>query len=427
MNIVVIGGGYVGLVTGTCLADIGHRVTIVDINEERITELRNGYVPIYEPGLEELIVKNVERELLAFDTKIPSLENIQFVFIAVGTPQHPTGHVDCNHVFQAAHDIAQKLAGHTVVVIKSTVPPGTAKQVKNILNDRKASEATFSIVSNPEFLKEGDAVRDFMKPDRIIIGTERYSNGTAAAIEKLYQPILRHVGRVLVMSNESAELAKYATNGMLATRVSFMNEMSRIADAVGADIDDVRQVVGSDSRIGDRFLFAGPGWGGSCWPKDIKGLVALAEAKQIWMPLLSSALVTNQLQTDYLITKIPISNKIAIWGLAFKPGTNDTRESPTLRVIDTLAASRIAVYDPKAYIEPLDVWNRVEQVETAYEAAKDADCLLLMTEWSEFKHPNWTYLKQIMAPNATVLDSRNLWDPDDVKSHGFKYVGMGRS
>ena len=429
MNIVVIGAGYVGLVTGTCLSDIGHNVTIVDIDDEKIAALRHGHVPIYEPGLAELLLKNAENEKLRFDTEIPNLSGIDFVFIAVGTPSDQNHAVDCCFVYQAAADIAPKLQGHTTVVIKSTVPPGTAKKVKQILKAGSSPHtASFSVVSNPEFLKEGDAIRDFQKPDRIVVGVDAASKQDTDAIYKLYKPILRNVGRFLVMSNESAELSKYATNGMLASRVSYMNEISRISEAVNADIDDVRSVVGSDSRIGSKFLFAGPGWGGSCWPKDILGLVSLAESRNVETPLLQGTLVTNHKQKESIQKKIDCASpsKIAIWGLAFKPGTDDTRESPTHDLLSYLwreyKNTEVSVYDPKAVI----VHGRVKQVEDMYLAAKDADCLILMTDWPEFKQPNWSVLKNTMKPRALVIDARNLWDPEDARARGFRYKGVGR-
>lgn len=442
MNIAIVGTGYVGLVTGTCLAEIGHRVVCIDTDAHKIDHLRAGKVPIFEPGLEEMIARNVLKARLRFSTDIPRLDDFEAIYLAVGTPQADDGSADLRHVAAAARAIAPKLSGHTCVVIKSTVPPGTADMVDEVISDHYLGVEVppYSMVSNPEFLKEGDAIRDFSHPARVVVGVRPHDTRAEATMRRIYAPILREVGRFLLMDNRSAELAKYANNGMLATRVSFMNEISETCEIVGADIDAVRRVVGSDPRIGPSFLFAGPGWGGSCWPKDLAALARMGPGRD--RPgVVSAALEFNANHMHWFSGKVvgeiarrrrsDATPKVGIWGVAFKPGTDDVRESPALALIERLADLS---YGWRAY-DPV-VTQEVRGLEHAprgsshwprdmHEACRGVDALVLVTEWPEFKTPDWAAVKAAMRGDV-VIDGRNLWDRGEVEEAGLHYVGVGR-
>lgn len=423
MNICVVGTGYVGLVTGACLAEGGNRVVCVDTDKDKIAGLVNGIMPIYEPGLEEMVRRNIERSRLIFQTTVPDLEDFSAAFIAVGTPEDAlTGAADMRYVQAAARDIANKMNGYTVVVIKSTVPPGTSLMVDTILGTlRDHTPATWDVVSNPEFLKEGDAIRDFQKPSRVAVGTS--SEAAIEVMRSIYAPFLSSIGKFLLMSNESAELAKYANNGMLATRISFMNEISRTAEKVGANIDDIRAVVGADPRIGDKFLFAGAGWGGSCFFKDLSMLAGMMPP--YFNGVVRAAIETNKAQKAWFAAKvfralgknIP-EPKVAIWGITFKPGTDDVRDSPAIFLMEALRANSVnfCAYDPEASLSDVDC---------PYLAATDADVLVLVTEWPEFKQPDWERLASVMR-RRIVVDGRNIWAKEEAETHNFQYSGVGR-
>ncbi len=439
MNITIIGTGYVGLVTGTCFSEMGNEVYCVDVIKEKIESLKKGIVPIYEPGLEELIKKNYERGNLHFTTDLSQgLENADLCFIAVGTPMGEDGSADLQYVHQVAKQIGQIVTHDIIVVDKSTVPVGTAYEVKKIIQqqlDKRGKDFNVSVVSNPEFLKEGNAVNDFMRPDRIVVGCD--DEDSEEMMKTLYEPFTKNHERMIVMDVSSAEMTKYASNSMLANRISFMNEMANICDKVGANIDYVRKGMGSDSRIGSNFLYAGCGYGGSCFPKDVTALIKTAKDHDYTPVLLESVEKVNNSQKYYLINKIidVLGDNLegltfAIWGLAFKPETDDMREAPSIIVIRQLLkmGAKINVYDPKAmdvakeyYFKDLDI----NYYDDKYSLLKDADALVLLTEWKEFRSPDFNRMKDLLN-NDIIFDGRNQFKNSYMKKLGFKYYAVGK-
>lgn len=441
MKLTIFGSGYVGLVTGACFAEMGNKVLCVDIDQEKVQGLKNGIVPIFEPGLSELIQKNYQLGNLDFSSDPDAAVRFgQCIFIAVGTPQDEDGSADLQYVLSVARTIGQNMNAYTVVVDKSTVPVGTAKKVaaeiQQALSARKL-DLEFDVVSNPEFLKEGAAVADFMKPDRIIIGSE--SERATEVLKELYGPFNRNHDRFLVMEQNSAELTKYAANAMLATKISFMNDMANIAEKVGADIEDVRIGIGSDPRIGFQFIYPGAGYGGSCFPKDVKALLKSAEDHGYQSDILAAVDIINYRQKQLLFKKISAHYKdelagkvIALWGLAFKPNTDDMREAPSCSLMEALwaAGASVRAYDPKAGEEASRLYGdrkgkEFVLLDSANEALKGADALAILTEWNEFRSPDFSYLKEQLA-NDVIFDGRNLFDPKTVARYGLSYYGIGR-
>jgi UDPglucose 6-dehydrogenase len=431
MKIAVIGSGYVGLVVGTCFADTGNRITCVDVNEDKIARLQRGEVPIYEPGLEELIQRNVAEGRLTFSTDIASaIQKCQVIFIAVGTPQDEDGSADLRHVIAVAHAIGTHMQDYKTVVLKSTVPVGTNKKVSAAIASK--TKHPFDVVSNPEFLKEGAAIEDFTKPDRVVVGVE--SERGRKVMEELYAPYLRTGKPLLVMDPPSAEMTKYAANAMLATRISFMNEMARICEAVGADVNQVRKGIGTDARIGFPFLFAGVGYGGSCFPKDVRALVQTAKEHGYLPHVIPAVEKVNEEQKQLLFHKVVKhfgsdlkGRTFAMWGLAFKPRTDDMREAPSLVLIDLLiaAGAKVRVFDPEAMKEAKrHLGDRVQFAVNALAACEGADGLLLVTEWSEFRHVDLDELKKLLK-QPVLFDGRNIWDGDRARAQGYTYYGVG--
>lgn len=431
MKIAVIGSGYVGLVVGTCFADTGNRITCVDVNEDKIARLQRGEVPIYEPGLEELIQRNVAEGRLTFSTDIASaIQKCQVIFIAVGTPQDEDGSADLRHVIAVAHAIGTHMQDYKTVVLKSTVPVGTNKKVSAAIASK--TKHPFDVVSNPEFLKEGAAIEDFTKPDRVVVGVE--SERGRKVMEELYAPYLRTGKPLLVMDPPSAEMTKYAANAMLATRISFMNEMARICEAVGADVNQVRKGIGTDARIGFPFLFAGVGYGGSCFPKDVRALVQTAKEHGYLPHVIPAVEKVNEEQKQLLFHKVVKhfgsdlkGRTFAMWGLAFKPRTDDMREAPSLVLIDLLiaAGAKVRVFDPEAMKEAKrHLGDRVQFAVNALAACEGADGLLLVTEWSEFRHVDLDELKKLLK-QPVLFDGRNIWDGDRARVQGYTYYGVG--
>jgi UDPglucose 6-dehydrogenase len=433
MKIAVVGTGYVGLVTGTCFAETGHEVVCLDVDEAKIATLERGGIPIYEPGLEELVRRNVKERRLAFTTSYPrAVAGADVVFIAVGTPPGETGEADLTHVLSAAEQVGRTLTGYAVVVNKSTVPVGSADRVAAALAG--ATKQPFDVVSNPEFLKEGAAIDDFMRPDRVVVGVA--SERARAVMTELYAPFVRAEQPILFMDVRSAELTKYAANAMLATRISFMNEMATLCERLGADVDQVRRGVGSDKRIGHPFLFPGVGFGGSCFPKDVRAVMTMARQIGLDFDLLRAVERVNERQKRWLVEKAAkhfgtlAGKTFGLWGLAFKPKTDDMREAPAITVVEGLlaAGAKVRAHDPVAR----EVASRhfagrgVAFVDEPYAAAEGADALLLVTEWNEFRQPDWTRLGRVMKTRV-VLDGRNVWDPAKARAAGFTYYGVGRS
>ena len=432
MDICVVGTGYVGLVAGTCLADLGFRVTCVDRDEAKIIGLNAGVVPIYEPGLEPLIKRNVRERRLVFTTEgAEAIAEADVVFIAVGTPGLPDGRADISGVVAVAELIGQNMTRPLVAVIKSTVPVGTADKVRAAIG--RFAEHDFDVVSNPEFLKEGDAVDDFKKPDRIVVGcaTERGRE----VMGQLYQGLVRTGKPIYYMDNRSAELTKYASNAMLATRISFMNELSRLCELVGADVEMVRRGTGSDSRIGPRFLFPGVGYGGSCFPKDVNALIQTGLEAGLDLEVASAVVRVNEAQKHVLANKVIAHYggrleglRFAVWGLAFKPETDDMRESPAVVIIERLLAegAQIAAYDPEARDTARELLgDRITYAATPLDAVDGADALLVVTEWNEFRNPELPELRDRLK-QPVIFDGRNIYDPDDLRAAGFTYFGIGR-
>ncbi|PTL81101.1 UDP-glucose/GDP-mannose dehydrogenase family protein [Vitiosangium sp. GDMCC 1.1324] len=432
MKIAVIGTGYVGLVVGACFADSGNDAVCVDINSEKISRLRAGEVPIYEPGLAELIERNVREGRLAFTTDLAgSVGEAQVVFIAVGTPEGESGDADLHYVLAAAEELGRALRQYTVVVDKSTVPVGTAERVRRTI--AAVTRVEFDVVSNPEFLKEGAAIEDFTRPDRVVIGTD--SERARAVMADLYAPFVRTGSPLLFMDTASAELTKYAANAMLATRISFMNDIACLCEKVGADVEMVRKGMGADKRIGHSFLFPGVGYGGSCFPKDVKALGATAREVGFEFELLRAVERTNERQKRLLVHKAlrhlgPSleGRQLAVWGLAFKPRTDDMREAPSVELIEGLLAkgARVVVHDPVAMVSARRVFgNRITYAPGPYAAAEGAEALFIVTEWNEFRQPDFERLKSLMrAP--IIFDGRNLFEPERMRARGFTYFCLGR-
>ena len=439
MKVTVIGTGYVGLVTGTCFADMGNDVCCVDIDRKKIENLKNGIIPIYEPGLEELVKSNYSEGRLTFTTDLKEpVSGSLFVFIAVGTPPGEDGSADLSYVIKAAEDVAGVMDKYTVIVDKSTVPVGTASLVKEhiakVLKERDRADIEFDVVSNPEFLKEGNAVEDFMKPERVIIGTDNVR--TAELMMELYSPFVRQNDRFHVMNLASAEMTKYAANAMLATRISFMNELSILCEKTGADIEMIRKGIGSDSRIGKGFLYAGIGYGGSCFPKDVKALIRTSHDYGISPFLLEAVEKVNKNQRERFIERIishygeDVEGKIfALWGLAFKPQTDDIREAPAVDIIRELTArgAKIKAYDPIAAenVKALFGSKNIEYYSKNYDALQDADALIIATEWFHFRNPDFSRMKSLLK-YPVIFDGRNQYEPKKMKEEGFTYFCIGR-
>jgi UDPglucose 6-dehydrogenase len=433
MKIAVVGSGYVGLVLGACLAENGNTVACVDKDESKVALLKGGKIPIYEPGLEEMVVRNQHEDRLGFTTDLAaSVRGSAIVFIAVGTPQGEDGAADLQHVLAVARAIGQAMDKYTVVVDKSTVPVGTARRVRDTI--AAETRHAFSVVSNPEFLKQGAAIEDFMKPDRVVIGVEENDERAAGLMKELYGPFTRTGAPILTMSTSSAELCKYAANSILATRISFMNEIANVCELVGADVDHVRKAVGSDRRIGTSFLFPGVGYGGSCFPKDTQALLKSAHDRGYDFKILRAVDEVNDRQKERLVDKIEayfpdVSGRtIAIWGLAFKPRTDDMREAPAIPIIERLLARGVKVkaYDPAAAPVARGLFgNRIELCEKSYEALSGADALAVVTEWNEFREPDFAKMQALMkAP--VVFDGRNIYSPEHMRALGFTYFSIGR-
>lgn len=436
MNIAIVGTGYVGLVSGTCFAEIGANVTCVDVDANKIERLKNGEIPIYEPGLDDLVLKNVKAGRLKFATSLADVLNEQeIVFSAVGTPPDEDGSADLKYVLQVAKTIGENLNKYIVVVTKSTVPVGTAKKVRETIQnelDKRGVDINFDVASNPEFLKEGNAIKDFMSPDRVVVGIE--SERAKKMLTKLYKPFLTNNFRVIFMDIPSAEMTKYAANSMLATRISFMNDIANLCERVGADVNMVRAGIGSDTRIGRKFLYAGCGYGGSCFPKDVKALIKTADSNGYSMEVLKAVEKVNEQQKSILFKKLQKAcandlkgKTIALWGLAFKPETDDMRESTALVMIDLLqkAGCTIRVYDPIAMNEcKRRIGDSVIYCKDMYDAVLDADALLLLTEWKEFRLPSWEVIAKAMQ-RKLVIDGRNIFDPEELKEAGFEYHCVG--
>ncbi len=436
MKISVVGTGYVGLVTGTCFAETGIDVTCVDIDENKIENLKKGIVPIYEPGLEEILARVTRKGRLSFTTDIAaSLKDCEVVFIAVGTPPDEDGSADLKHVLAVASDIGKYMEDYLVVVTKSTVPVGTAEKVRQAVQqelDRRGVSIPFDVVSNPEFLKEGAAINDFLKPDRIVIGVE--SKRAEKIMKRLYKTFLLNGHPIIFMNIPSAEMTKYAANAMLATRISFMNEIANLCEIVGADVNLVRLGIGSDPRIGSKFIYPGIGYGGSCFPKDVKALINTARQHNYEMRILQAVEAVNERQKSLLFEKLrhyyhdDLKGKtIAIWGLSFKPETDDMREAPSLVIIDKLLSAGCLVrgYDPQAMGEAKRILgDKIEYAKDQYEALIDADCLMLLTEWREFRYPNFKVMAKLMKQRL-IFDGRNIYDAQELKQLGFKYFCVG--
>ncbi|MFL5320510.1 MAG: UDP-glucose dehydrogenase family protein, partial [Myxococcaceae bacterium] len=427
----IIGSGYVGLVAGTCFADSGNDVVCVDIDQKKIQALNDGIIPIYEPGLEDLVKKNVKSQRLSFTTDFSAaVSNAQVVFIAVGTPEGETGEADLQYVLAAARQIGQAMKGYTVIVDKSTVPVGTADKVRAEV--AKVTKHEFDVVSNPEFLKEGAALDDFLKPDRVVIGCE--TERARKLMGELYAPFVRTEHPILFMDTRSAELTKYAANAMLATRISFMNDIASLCERVGADVDFVRKGMGADKRIGYPFLFPGVGYGGSCFPKDVKALVTTAREHGIEFDLLRAVERTNERQKKSLIAKAQkhfgelAGRTFGVWGLAFKPKTDDMREAPAVELIEGLLGkgAKVLCHDPVAMgVAKRRFGDRVLYAPTPYEALEGVDALFLVTEWNEFRHPDFDRMKALMK-QPVLFDGRNVLDPQLMRDKGFTYFGVGR-
>jgi UDPglucose 6-dehydrogenase len=437
MKISIVGTGYVGLVTGTCFAETGVTVTCVDIDQNKIDRLNRGEVPIYEPGLDDLIHRNVEKERLFFTVDLKeSLEDANAVFIAVGTPPDEDGSADLRYVLGVAHEIGKHIDHYMVVVTKSTVPIGTAKKVYAAVKeeiDKRGVQVDFNVASNPEFLKEGSAIHDFLKPDRIVCGVD--SEMAEKTLSRLYKPFVLNGHPLLFMDIPSAEMTKYASNAMLATKISFMNDIANLCEVVGADVDMVRKGIGSDTRIGTKFIYPGVGYGGSCFPKDVKALIKTARDNGYPMRVLQSVEDVNNDQKKVMFDKVSrhfdgkLEGKvIALWGLAFKPNTDDMREAPSLVFIEQAlaAGARVVAYDPVAEEEAKRrIGDSITYVSDQYEALIDADALVLMTEWNEFRVPKYKIMAKLMK-NRVVFDGRNIYDAAEMKEVGFHYFGMGR-
>ena len=436
MKIVVVGSGYVGLVTGVCFAEMGIEVTCVDIDQSKIDKLKEGIIPIYEPGLDEMIMRNQKAGRICFTTDLASsLDEVEIIFSAVGTPPDEDGSADLKHVLEVARTVGANMKRYKLLVTKSTVPVGTAEKVKKTIAEeleKRGVTIDFDVASNPEFLKEGTAIADFMSPDRVVVGVE--SERAKTLMSALYRPLLLNNFRVIYMDIPSAEMTKYAANAMLATRISFMNDIANLCELVDANVDMVRKGIGSDVRIGRKFLYPGIGYGGSCFPKDVKALIKTAEECGYDMQVLKAVESVNEKQKEILFRKLMkkfnnnLNGKtIALWGLSFKPETDDMREAPSLTLINLIlkAGGKIKVYDPVAMDEAKRrIGNSVEYAKNMYDATIDADALLLITEWKEFRMPSWPVLTKTMK-RPLLLDGRNIYDSGQVKDLGFEYERVG--
>ena len=437
MKIAIVGTGYVGLVTGTCFAEMGTDVYCVDIDENKIRRLKNGEIPIYEPGLEELVIKNYKNNRIHFSTDLTEvLDDVDILFSAVGTPPDEDGSADLKYVLDVARMVGKNMKKYILVVTKSTVPVGTAQKIKQCIldeQDKRNVSIDFDIASNPEFLKEGAAVKDFMNPDRVVVGVE--SERAQKLMSKLYRPFLLNNFPVIFMDVPSAEMTKYAANAMLATRISFMNDIANLCEIVGADISMVRKGIGSDSRIGSSFLYAGCGYGGSCFPKDVKALMKTASVKGHPMRILEAVEDVNEDQKHVLFKKLSTyyggnlkGKRIALWGLSFKPETDDMREAPSLVIIDELlkAGCEVIAYDPVAIPESKRrIGDIIEYAEDIYTTVEKADALFLVTEWKEFRLPAWRQIKDAMS-NPLIIDGRNIYDAAELREFGFVYYCIGK-
>ncbi len=437
MKIAVIGTGYVGLVTGTCFAETGVTVTCIDSDKEKIKDLTSGSVPIYEPGLESLIKRGIEKNRLFFSSSVrEGIKDAEIIFIAVGTPPGEDGSADLGNVIKVAGEIGDSLSDYTVIVTKSTVPAGTSGMVRDTVKSmltKRGVDIQFDIASNPEFLKEGSAVEDFLHPERIVVGVE--NEKTAAIMKRLYMPFVLNNHLILFMDIPSAEITKYAANCMLATRISFMNEIANLCDILGADVNDVRKGIGSDSRIGNKFLMPGSGYGGSCFPKDVKALAKTAKDHGYEMKVITAAEQANEFQKNVVLNKIlayfenNINNKsFGIWGLSFKPQTDDIRESSAIFLVKGLLekGASIKVYDPAALDETKKVMGeKIEYFHDPYLALKDVDAMAVMTEWPDFHLPSFSKIASQMK-GRVIFDGRNIYDPGEVRKNGFAYFGIGR-
>ena len=436
MNIAIVGTGYVGLVSGTCFSEMGINVTCVDVDSRKIESLKQGIVPIYEPGLEEMVARNARAGRLRFTTDLREcLDDVEVVFSAVGTPPDEDGSADLHYVLEVARTVGQNIKKHVVFVTKSTVPVGTARKVKAAIQEeieKRGVEVEFDVASNPEFLKEGAAVEDFMRPDRVVVGVE--SDRAREVMTRLYRPFMLTNDRMLFTDIPSAEMIKYAANSMLATRISFMNDMANLCELVGADVNMVRKGIGSDSRIGAKFLYPGCGYGGSCFPKDVKALIKTAEQNGYGMRVLKAVEEVNDSQKRVPFEKLSRhfggdlrGKTVALWGLAFKPETDDMREAPSLVLIGLLleAGCVVRVYDPVAMEEcKRRIGDKVVYCRDKYEAVVDADALLLVTEWKEFRVPSWEVLRKTMR-GKVVIDGRNIYDREEMRRNGFEYECIG--
>ena len=436
MNIAIVGTGYVGLVSGACFAEMGIDVTCVDINPEKIKCLLNGEIPIYEPGLDDLVKRNVEAGRLHFTTDLTTcLDNVEVVFSAVGTPPDEDGSADLQYVLEVARTFGRNIKKYTILVTKSTVPVGTAKKVKAVIEEeltKRGEQIDFEVASNPEFLKEGAAIKDFMSPDRVVVGVE--SDRAKKVMERLYRPFQMNNYRLYFMDIPSAEMTKYAANAMLATRISFMNDIANLCDLVGANVDMVRKGIGADTRIGSKFLYPGCGYGGSCFPKDVKALARTAREYGYTMGVIEAVEAVNERQKEIVVKKLQDKlgtlrgKTIALWGLAFKPETDDMREAPALVVIEKLleAGASVKVYDPVAMDEcRRRIGDRVVYCKDMYDVVIDADALAELTEWKEFRIPSWSVIKRVMK-QPVLVDGRNIYSKDEVIAEGFEYAAIGK-
>ena len=432
MNLTVIGTGYVGLVAGTCFAETGNDVVCVDIDEEKIAMLKSGKVPIYEPGLEEIVRRNAEDQRLSFTNELGSaVKKSEIIFIAVGTPQSATGHANLSYVEATARSIGKAMNGFKIIVTKSTVPVGTADLIKGWLSEE--TQQPFAVASNPEFMKEGAAVEDFMKPDRVVLGGDNPE--ALETLKELYEPFLRTGNPILVMDSRSAEMSKYAANAMLATKISFINEIACLCEALRADVSEVRRAISLDRRIGPHFIFPGVGYGGSCFPKDIRAMISMAGDNRA-MPLLTAVEQVNERQKGRLFDKVKnhfgddLSRlTFAIWGLAFKPRTDDMRDAPSIVVIKALldAGSRVQAFDPEAMEEARKIFgDRIQYTHRNYDALHGAAALLILTEWNEFRRPDFARIKSLLK-QPVIFDGRNIFDPADLRKLGFTYYSIGRN
>lgn len=433
MKVCIVGTGYVGLVAGACFADSGSEVTCVDISQPKIDALNQGEIPIYEPGLQEIVARNVREDRLFFSTDVAkAIRDNEVIFIAVGTPQDEDGSADLQHVEAVARTIGDNMNGYKVVVDKSTVPVGTADIVQRLIAERTKHD--FAVVSNPEFLKEGAAVQDFLKPDRVVIGTD--DERARKIMARLYGPFQRTSERIIFMDLRSAEMTKYAANAMLATRISFMNEIALLCETVGADVDMVRRGIGSDPRIGNKFLFPGAGFGGSCFPKDLRALIQTGSQYGVDMEILRSVVSVNERQKSRLSQRVvehfgqDLSGRtFAVWGLAFKPETDDMREAPSVVIIEELLArgAKVVAHDPVAQETARAVLgDRIAYVDNNYDAARDADALIIVTEWAQYRSPHFDQLKQLLK-QPVIFDGRNLYRPERMRELGIMHYSIGRS